>query len=72
MGKVIGLLLVVCGLWVGLEVFNQGVDGAFDGAFNGGKTPIAERRQTTAQRVGSTVEDAQAATDARRARMLGE
>jgi hypothetical protein len=33
MGKVFGILLIVVCIWVGLEVMNKGVGGAFDGAF---------------------------------------
>ena len=71
MGKVFGMLVLATALWVGLEVFNEGVDGAFDGAFSGGKTPVAER-ESTARRAGSSVESAHAAGEDRRARLLGE
>jgi len=33
MGKVFGILLIVLGIWVGLEVMNEGTESAFDGAF---------------------------------------
>ena len=71
MGKVFGMLVIATALWVGMEVFNEGVDGAFDGAFSSGETPVAER-QSTARRAGSAVESALAADEDRRARLLGE
>lgn len=33
MQKVFGMLLIVCGLWLGLEVYEKGLAGAFDGLF---------------------------------------
>lgn len=31
MGKAFGILLIVAAVWVGLEVYTEGVRGAFDG-----------------------------------------
>lgn len=31
MGKAFAILLIVVGIWVGLEVYTEGVDGAFGG-----------------------------------------
>jgi hypothetical protein len=31
--KAFGILCIVVGIWVGLEVYQEGVAGAFDGAF---------------------------------------
>jgi len=33
MQKAFGILCIVVGIWVGLEVYQQGMAGAFDGAF---------------------------------------
>jgi hypothetical protein len=33
MQKAFGILCIVVGIWVGLEVYQRGVAGAFDGAF---------------------------------------
>ena len=71
MGKVIGLLVTVVGIWAGVEVATHGVDGAFDGAFAREGATSAER-VTTPQRAGRAVEAAHGASDERRARMLGE
>lgn len=40
MGKAIGILLIVTAIWVGLEVYTEGVNGAFGGrlAFLGPET----------------------------------
>lgn len=31
MGKAFGILLIVVAIWIGLEVYTEGVDGAFGG-----------------------------------------
>jgi hypothetical protein len=33
MAKVFGILLIVLGVWVGMEIFTKGTDGAFGGIF---------------------------------------
>jgi hypothetical protein len=33
MQKAFGILCIVVGIWVGLEVYQEGMGGAFDGAF---------------------------------------
>ncbi len=77
MGKIIGLLLTLGCLWVGLEVYNNGVHGAFGGriAFldeNGSATaqPLNVRRAP--QRAGDAVDRAHAGASARRQKLLGE
>ena len=74
MGRIISLLLAVVGIWVGVEVYTHGVDGAFDGAlarFGGDETEHVTPA-TAPQRAGRAVESAHAAADERRSRMLGE
>lgn len=43
MQKLIGIIIIVIGIWVGIEVYTQGVDGAFGGIFaslgGGGDAP---------------------------------
>lgn len=74
MGKVMIGMIVVVGLWVGMEFFSQGPSGAFNGAFAGfsgsGKAEVDTR--STARRAGDSVSRSQAEAEARRARMLGE
>lgn len=33
MGRIAGILFMVLGIWVGMEIFTQGMDGAFGGIF---------------------------------------
>jgi hypothetical protein len=44
MGKAFGILLIVTAVWVGLEVYTEGVNGAFGGrlAFLGPEAPQVE------------------------------
>ena len=71
MSKVFGILTFVIGIWVTLEIVNHGVSGAFGDVLSRGDTTVAER-QSVPDRAGSAVEDAHAAGEQRRARMLGE
>ena len=72
MGKVIGLLVTVGGIWAGVEIATYGVDGAFNGAFAQDGASSVTERVSTPQRAGRAVEGAHAASEERRARMLGE
>lgn len=76
MGKFIGLLLTLVCIWAGLEVYNEGLHGAFGGALASlGDAEQAGRpadTRTVPQRAGAAVEDAHAAADARRNKLLGE
>lgn len=75
MGKVVTGLIVVIGLWVGVEFMTKGPSQAFDGLFaelfTSGEAKQVDTR-STAQRAGASVERARDETEARRARMLGE
>jgi len=76
MGKVITGLLVIAGIWVGVELFTYGPSRAFGGVLApfvddaGGAD--AQQDQTTAQRAGRSVERARDEASARRERMLAE
>jgi hypothetical protein len=75
MGKVMTALLVIAGLWVGVEFFTEGPSRAFDGAFAGffgGAESADVETHSTAQRAGASVSRSQAAAEARRERMLSE
>ena len=74
MGKVMTGLIVVVGLWVGVEFFTEGPSRAFDGAFAGffGVDTAKADTRSTAQRAGDSVRRSQAKAEARRERMLGE
>jgi hypothetical protein len=63
MGKLIGLLLIVLGVWIGVEVYDKGVDHAFGGLFAWFDTPLQRadeghevQRGSLAQRVGAKVQ----------------
>jgi hypothetical protein len=70
MGKLFGLILIVLGVWIGLEVYEKGVDGACGGVFAWFATPIGgdgraaydpsgravQPRGSLAQRVGAKVQ----------------
>lgn len=71
MGKMIGILLGVVAIWLGLEVYNNGLEGAFGGAF-AGSDAAATQQQSVPQRAGAAVENAHAASDERRSRLLGD
>jgi hypothetical protein len=76
MGKVFGILLVVVGIWLGLEVYQKGTQEAFGGALAslGGyaEEQAAGTPRTVPQRAGADVERAHAEAQARFDRMLGE
>lgn len=73
MGKIIGLLLTLGCLWAGLEVYNNGVQGAFGGrlAFlEDGEKSASRDIRSIPKRAGDAVERALAEAAARRARLL--
>lgn len=76
MGRIFGLLVIVCAIWVGMEVYNYGVSGAFGGALAGlhgeSRAPQEATRRSVPQRAGAAVEDAYGAAEERRNRLLGE
>jgi hypothetical protein len=71
MGKVFKILAITLGIWVALEIGNNGMSGAFGGAFARGETSLAAH-QSIPQRAGNAVQEAHDADQARRARLLGE
>ena len=75
MGRFISLLLAVAGVWVAVEVYTNGMNGAFGGALArfGSEASDEEATPGTApQRAGRAVEAAHSAADERRNRLLGE
>ena len=76
MGKIFGILLVVVGIWLGLEVYVNGMQGALGGALAGLDGSAAEQAVASPgsvpQRAGEAVERAHAEAEARMERMLGE
>ena len=74
MGKVIAGLMLIAGLWVGVEFFTYGPSRAFDGAFASffESTALEADTRSTAQRAGDSVSRSRDEAVARRERMLGE
>jgi hypothetical protein len=74
MGKIFGILLLVVGIWVGLEVYTEGTQNAFGGAlaFLGESSDEVQDRRTAPQRAGDSVRSAQHEAEERRNRLLGE
>lgn len=75
MGKFFGIVVVVVGLWAGVEIMNEGSANAFGGLF--GRLGMVEKAEPgeamrTPQRIGAKVDQKHAEADARRERMLAE
>jgi len=74
MGRIISMLLAVVGVWVAVEVYTNGVNGAFDGALArfGGDETEEVTPGSAPQRAGRAVESAHAEANERRSKLLGE
>ncbi len=75
MGKIFGILLMVVGIWVGLEIYQKGAQEALGGhlAFLGGSNDLENvDRRTTPQRAGDAALKAHQFAEERRGRLLGE
>ena len=59
MAKAFGILLIVLGVWLGVEIFTNGMDGAFGGVFAelgpGASTPAGVRAEPPMQKIRSRV-----------------
>jgi hypothetical protein len=63
MAKLFGILLIVLGVWIGLEIFTQGTDSAFGGLFatsdqsaTGDQSAPREAAESPAQRIRARVQ----------------
>ena len=76
MGKLFGILLVVVGIWLGLEVYLNGMQGAFGGALASLGSSADEQAvrdpRSLPRRAGDAVERAHAEAEARLNRALDE
>ena len=73
MGKTIGLLIAVVAIWVTVEIYTQGVDGAFGGRLAAMGVGAHEApRASTAQRASDAVERARAEQQERYDALLPE
>ncbi len=62
MGKLFGILAIVLGIWIGLEVYTKGTDQAFGGIFAGLTDPVSDYEaspdgRSPVQRIGDRVRD---------------
>ena len=66
MGKIFGILLIVLGIWVGLEIMTEGSDRAFGGLLSGGSADVVEPASApVTRRVQDSVSDAYEAQEER-------
>jgi hypothetical protein len=66
MAKVLGILVIVLGVWIGMEIFTKGTDEAFGGLFAaGGAREAGTAAEPPVQRIRSRVERDMAAGLAR-------
>ena len=79
MAKVFGILALVVGLWISMEVVNKGVDHAFGGIFasekmaaQNGNGDAKGSRRSVPRRAGDKVDAAHAEAAQRRERLLGD
>jgi hypothetical protein len=72
MGRAFGILCVVLGLWIGIEIFLEGTQNAFGGIFARHAPEAALRERTLPQRAGDSVRDSFARDAERRERSLPE
>lgn len=76
MGRIFAILLIVCSIWAGLEVYQEGTSRAFGGAFaflggsGEGQEDVDER--SVPQRAGDAYRSAHDEADARREHLLGD
>ena len=72
MGRIFGILCVVLGFWIGIEIFLKGTEHAFGGAFAAHERPVGPPERTLPQRVGKSVRDSLAVETERRERSMPE
>ncbi len=75
MGKIFGILMLVVSLWIGMEIYQNGMEGALGGrlAFVGDSDgPENVERRTVPQRAGDAARRAQNFREERRNRLLDE
>jgi hypothetical protein len=56
MAKIFGVLLIVLGVWLGMEIYTKGMDKAFGGALAGWSEPAPER-EPLAKRMSNSVQE---------------
>jgi hypothetical protein len=75
MAKVFGILLIVVGIWTGIEVMNHGMGGAFGGLFADlglAEASVPEQSASVGQRAGGAFDRAYRESENRLTRQLDE
>jgi hypothetical protein len=74
MGRIVGMLLVVLGIWAMTEIYLHGTAGAFGGALGSlsGESAAGGDTRSLGRRAGDSVRGAQAEDEARREKLLAE
>ena len=73
MGRILKLVAIIGLIWVGMEFYNNGVDGAFGGIFSSQKeVEAAGHIRSTPTRVGDHVRNQLKQDEARTKRLLGQ
>ena len=70
MGKILIIGAIVLVIWVGLEIQNNGIEGAFNGFFAPAGQAEAEAITSTPRRAGQAVQKAFDQDEARKDRLL--
>ncbi|HEX9813420.1 MAG TPA: hypothetical protein VGB31_00570 [Myxococcota bacterium] len=72
MGKILIIGAIVLVIWVGLEIQNNGIEGAFNGFFAPAGQEEAERVTSTPKRAGQSVQNSFNEDEARKNRLLDQ
>lgn len=72
MGKAIIILMLVLGVWIGLEVFTKGTDQAFGGIFAGGDSAARAPAEAPLQRIRASAQHSSDAAAERIERGIGD
>jgi len=70
MGRIVIIGAIVVAIWVGLEIQNNGIEGAFNGLFAPAGQEEAERVTSTPKRAGQAVQNSFDQDEARKIRLL--
>lgn len=72
MGKAIIILMLVLGVWVGMEVFTKGTDQAFGGIFASGDSASRAPAEAPLQRIRASAQKSSDAVGERIERGIGD
>jgi hypothetical protein len=72
MGKAIVILMIVLGIWIGLEVFTKGTDQAFGGVFASGDAASRAPAEAPLKRIRASAQRSADEVGARIERGIGE